>query len=161
MSRRGPPIRIPASCKRGPDALRPILGLPPEAAAPSALQLRFGAGLECTVPLPPRYTAFILAVVDAWNQDDGELEALRGYRSAAQLGERYAEFSHAGLSITEETVRAYIYEIKVRIAEAVSSLQPVEGIEIRAPRLFEGWRVLGYRIDACGLEIVQVRARAT
>jgi hypothetical protein len=113
------------------------------------------------VPLPPRYTAFILAVVDAWHQDDGELETLRGYRTAAQLGERYAEFSNAGLSITEETVRAYIYEIKVRIAKAVSSLQPVEGIEIRAPGLFEGWRVLGYRVDACGLEIVQVRARAT
>jgi hypothetical protein len=113
------------------------------------------------VQLAPRYTAFILAVVDAWHADDGALETLRGFRSAAELGEHYARFSHAGLSITEETVRAYVYEIKVRIAKAVSSLDPNKPIEIRAPGLLEGWRVLGYRIDECGLEIVQFRPRET
>ena len=153
------PPRNPTCCKRGPEDGRPILCLPRLPGAPSVLVVKLAPGVECNVQLPPRYTGLILAVVDSWHADEGEVETLRGFRTAAELGKRYAEFSSAGVSITEKAVRAYVYEIKVRIARAVSSLDPRKRMDIRVPGLLEAWRVLGYRIDRCGLEVVHPRPR--
>ena len=153
------PLRHLTSCKRGLEDRRPILCIARSPAAPSVLVVKVTPGDECEVHLPPRYTALLLALVDAWQADEGEVETLRGYRTAAELGGHYAKFSHTGASITEETVRAYVYEIKVRIARKVSSLYPGKRFEIRAFGPLEALRMVGYRIDKCGLEIVQARLR--
>jgi hypothetical protein len=98
-------------------------------------------------------------VVDAWHADEDEVETLRGFRTAAELGEHCGESSHAGVSISEEAVRAYVHEIKAHVARAVALLYPYSRIPFRVPVLLEARRVLGYRISRCGLEIVQPRPR--
>lgn len=153
------PPRNPASCKRGLDDRRPILCLPRSPGASSVLLLKLTPEVECEVHLAPRYTALLLALVDAWNADEGDIEILRGFRTAAELGRHYAEFSQVGDSISEEAVRAYVHELKVSVAKAVSSLDPHERFDIRVPVLLDARRLIGYRIGRCGLEIVQPRPR--
>jgi hypothetical protein len=154
-----PPPRNLTSCKRGPEGRRPILYLPRLPGAPSVLQLNLAPEVECDVQLAPRYTRLLLAAVDAWHADEGEIETLRGFRTAAELGEHCGELSHVGVSISEEAVRAYVHEIKTHIARAVDRLFPRKRVDIPVPVLFETRRILGYRINRCGLEIVQARPR--
>jgi hypothetical protein len=111
------------------------------------------------VEVPPRFTGVLLALVDAWHLDEEDVEANRGFLSAAELGTRYAEFSDTGNTIAIDTVRSYVSGLKRSVVEAVSERFPHKRIDRRALALIETRRKLGYRIKECGLEVVPARPR--
>jgi hypothetical protein len=153
------PPRNPTSCRRGPAADRPRLYLPRSSAASSVLVLKIAPGHECQVEVPPRFTGVLLALVDAWQLDEGDVETNRGFLSAAELGTRYAEFSDTGDTIAIETVRAYVSGLSRHVVDTVSARFPHKRIDRRALALIEPRRGLGYRIKECGLEVVPPRPR--
>jgi hypothetical protein len=154
-----PAPRYLTSCERGPADRRPVLCISWSAGAPSVLLVKLPPGFECHVHLAPRYKRLLLAAVDAWHADDGEIEILRGFRTAAELGALYGELFRAGAPLSEKAVRAYVHEIKVRIVKGVSSFYPHQRIGIQVPVLLEARRAIGYRIGESGLEIARPRRR--
>lgn len=150
----------PISCKRGPAEFRPVLHLPNPPSARSTLVLTLAPGVSCSVFLSPRYTLLFLVVADAWNQDEDWNETLRGFRTKAELGERVSNPSN-GNPVTEDTVRAYVREIRAairgEIKRVVDSFLLPEGCELHFPHLIESARMLGYRIGTCGIEILAPR----
>jgi hypothetical protein len=155
------PHRDPASCLRGPDATRPILYLYRSPDESSSLVIKLESGDECEVHVPPRYKAVLLALLQAWRDDEGENEKVRGFLTADKLGELYARFSQQGNSIGKSAVRAYVSELRARIVRALSSLDTSTPVDVRGFRLIEAKPRRGYRINECGLEIVQPRSRQT
>jgi hypothetical protein len=161
MPHPNPPSRLLTRCERGPRGSRPVLHLAYPPSAQSTLEITLAPGITCEVLLAPRYTLFLLLVADAWNQDEGQIETQRGFRTKAELGERLSNPTNEK-PVTEETVRAYVREIRAEIRaeikRAVDSLRLPDRCEIRIPDLIENVRMLGYRIGACGLEILQPRS---
>jgi hypothetical protein len=152
-----PPSRLLTSCRRGPAELRPVLHLAYPASARSTLELKLAPGVTCEVLLAPRYTLFLLVLADAWNKDEGRIETQRGFRTNAELGECLRNPSKH-TPVTEETVRAYVREIRAKIKQAVASLCLRDRRRLRIPALIENAPNTGYRIGACGLETLQPRA---
>lgn len=153
------PPRNPTSCRRGSDADRPRLYLARSSAASSVLVLKIAPGHECQVEVPPRFTGVLLALVNAWQLDEGDVETNRGFLSAAELGTRYAEFSNTGRTIQVDTVRAYVSGLHTRVVETVSERFPHKRIDRRTLAVIEPRRGVGYRIKECGLEVVPPRPR--
>lgn len=149
--------RPPTSCNRGPEKLRPKLHLRYTTNERSVLALPLASGAICLVPLAARYTRFLFSLVEAWREDDDEIEALRGFSTKAQISKRLTELSPTRRIVDPETVSAYVYEIRNRIAEALAKLESDEGGDHPPPALLENQRGLGYRIGACGLDVVRSR----
>jgi hypothetical protein len=120
------------------------------------LKLTLPSGVTCEASLPPRYTRLLLACAEAWQEDEGNSERFRGFRSneviAARLGELSPSEGNAPLD--PKMVRVYVYELGEEISKAVSSLAPKGRSARAAPALIENLRACGYRIAACGLDIV-------
>jgi hypothetical protein len=123
--------------------------------------LTFASGATCEVYLAPRYKRFVLAVLRGWQEDKGQIEGLRGFRSKEVIAARTNELSPDGSIIQPETVPVYAYEIHCRIREAAGKLDPAERGGQPIPRLFENDHDLGYRIAACGLDVVLFRPITT
>ena len=161
----------PPSCTRGPEELRPRLFVAPSPRARSVLHLKLPSGATCEVHLPARYTRMLLVYVEAWHEDDGNVEAFRGFLSNAVFAARLSELSPSPRSqpFDPGTVPVYVYEMKRVISEAVSSLPPsvppnvpsIEPGEQQAPVLLENLPSHGYRLAGCGLDIVPPRPRPT
>jgi len=153
------------SCNRGPEEFRPRLHLPHLPSANSWLELTLTTGATCEVELPPRYTRFLLSRVDAWLEDEGEIEALRGFRTKVEIARRLTELTpkrKVNGKVTEkdidpETVPVYVYEFRTRILKAVAELDPEKRGDQLIPPLLENARHLGYRIARCGLDVVRFR----
>jgi hypothetical protein len=120
--------------------------------------IMFTTGATCQVPLPARYKRFTLVVLEGWNEDEGQIEGLRGFRSKEAIATRFSELSHNGKILRPETVPVYAYEINRRILRAANELEATERGDGPIPRLFENHREQGYRIAACGLDVVLFRA---
>ncbi len=153
----------PPSCTRGPEEFRPKLHLARSPRARSVLQLTLSSGATCEVSLPARYIRLLLVNAEAWHEDDSDIEAFRGFRSNEGIAARLTDLSPSSRNkpFDPETVPVYVYEIKILISRAVSSLQPDEPGEQPAPVLLENLRSTGYRIAACGLDIVPPRPLRT
>jgi hypothetical protein len=153
------------SCDRGPKEFRPRLHLPHLPSASSWLELTLPTGATCEVKLPPRYTRFLLSRVEAWIEDEGEIEALRGFRTKAEIARRLTELTpkrkvngkDEKKDIEPATVPVYVYEIRTRILKAVAELDPEERGDQPIPPLLENALNIGYRIARCGLDVVHFR----
>jgi hypothetical protein len=103
----------------------------------------------------------LLSLVEAWEEDEGEVEGLRGFRSKAAIARRLTELSPSGRGVDPDTVPVYVYELRDRVGKAVAEVEPSARGDVAAPRLLENEPGLGYRIDELGLEIVRFRGGAT
>ena len=156
--RTGRPLGL-GPCERGPRDTRPTLFLRD---APQASVLVMTApGFECEVLLQPRFVRLLLLLVDAWNKDVAEPEALRGFRSPGEIGRAFQRFINGKGSVEVDTVVNYVYEIRQLIKKALIKKELAatsDGVEREPVDLFEHRPNQGYRIGRLGIKVIQPSA---
>jgi hypothetical protein len=122
------------------------------------LLLKPAACARVEVLLPQRYVFPLIVLASAWFEDGVEPEALRGFRSAAEIGDRVAKVSPRG-PIRDTAAKAYVCETSALVRKAIRPRAPGLGgagvFDLFALfDLFERRRKLGYRIASCGLDVM-------
>jgi hypothetical protein len=142
------PLRL-GSCDRGTPDSRPTLYVR-EAPQASVLAMTID-GVECQVIVQPRYVRCLLLLVDGWNQDADEPDAVRGFRTAAEIARGFGRFLGSHGSVDVATIVQYVYEFRLFLNKVTPSTgtsadaEPIELIEHR--------RGFGYRIGPRGLVV--------
>jgi hypothetical protein len=107
--------------------------------------------------LPQRYVFLLIVLASAWCEDGLEPEALRGFRSAAEIGDRIAKISPRG-RIRDTAAKAYVCETSALVRRAIlphaSGVGGASAGVFALFDLFERRRKLGYRIGPCGLDVM-------
>jgi hypothetical protein len=144
----------PNCCDRGPADLRPELHLGESLDSPAVLLLKLTPFARREIDLAPRYVRLLLVLAEAWQEDTGEVEALRGFRSADEVGVRLARFSSGGVPVRAQGVKALVYELSATVRREARSYGYGFGSGgATAPDLFDRRRKRGYRLGACGLDV--------
>ena len=119
------------------------------------------SGVTYEVELDPRYTRLLFAIVEAWQEDAGGVEGLRGFRTNPEIAQRLTELSPTVKPFDPDLVPVYVYDIRSAILKKLRELDPDLRGDHPPPQLLENGPGLGYRVGASGLEVVRFRPGAT
>ena len=136
-------------CERGPGDPRPILFLR-DAPQPSVLVVNV-RGIQCEVLLHPRFVRLLLLLVDAWNKDAAEPEALRGFRTSSKVALAFRRFLNGRGNVEPVTVVDYVFQIRRLIRQALAAA----GVDVESVDLIEHRPCRGYRIGRQGIQIIE------
>ena len=148
-----------AACERGDPELRPQLWIDEELNGLVVYPVE-GEDEPCKFYLAPRFVKAWVVTLEAWNDQVGRPDEIRGYRTTDYLGDQFAGLTEGQQVALSSTVGSYVETIRSELRAALAKQFGAAAAKRLNREPFESKRGWGYRIGPAGL-VVHVHASST